>query len=184
MKNNFKITLLVTALLFVISTVYLEFSILGFISGILYAQIIEWFVHGWIQHYPFKIFKPYRTNHDYHHAHPNEPRSVQPIQYFLIGSILILGPFWWFNGFISGYFITYLLINVIHYDLHTTKRILPYFIWDTPYFKLMERHHLKHHTIHDEEHSTNSVTNPYLDMLFDKIKLTKLNNFIAKNLKI
>lgn len=183
-ENNFKITILVTVA-FIIATVILQpFGIIGFICGILYAQIIEWFVHGWIQHYPFRIFRAYRRNHTNHHKKPNEPASVQPVQYFIIGSLFLIGPFWWFDGFWLAYFVMYLMINIIHYDLHTVNKILPEFIWRTLYFKLIETHHDSHHKGHSSNHTTYSVTNPYLDFIFNKIKITKLNNYIAKHLKI
>lgn len=183
-QNNFNITIWVTVVFMVITFIIQPFGILGFILGLLYAQIIEWFVHGWIQHHPFKIFRAYRRNHNYHHAHPNEVRSVQPVQYFIAGSFLLLSPFWLMPGFYSAYFFMYGLINIIHYDLHTEKRILPKFIWSTRYFRLIESHHSEHHKGHYTKHTTHSVTNPYLDYLFDKISITKMNNYIARKLKI
>ncbi len=185
MRNNFKLTILVTAIFFVVSFLFQPFGIIGFVSGILYAQIIEWFVHGWIQHHPFKIFKSYRMAHMNHHKNPSEPASVQPVQYFIFGSAFLLAPFYYFDGFWSAYFFAYAGINVIHYDLHSVNKILPAKIWNTGYFKRIESHHKKHHTGgHRHDHSTHSVTNPYLDYLFDKINLTKMNNYIARKLKI
>lgn len=184
MKDNLKLTLGITILLSVLAGLFMEFSILGFLSGILYAQVIEWFVHGWIQHHPFKIFKAYRDNHTYHHKHPKEPLSVQPIQYFLIGSIGLLAPFILFDGFIFGYFVAYLFINIIHNDLHVEMRILPNFIWNASFFKLIIEHHEAHHRGKKLAYTTHSVTNPYIDMLFTRMRLNKLNNFIAKHLKI
>jgi hypothetical protein len=183
-QNNFGITIYATLILMLIAFFVQPFGILGFVAGILYAQIIEWFVHGWIQHHPFKIFRAYRRNHTYHHAHPKEPMSVQPVQYFIIGSIPLIAPFWWLPGFWSAYFFAYAMINIIHYDLHSEKRMLARFIWDTGYFRMIEIHHRKHHEGHHGHHSTNSVTNPYMDYLFDRIRLTKMNNYIAKKLKI
>ncbi len=183
-QNNFNITIYTTIIFMVISFLIQPFGILGFLMGILYAQVIEWFVHGWIQHHPFKIFRAYRKAHNYHHAHPSEPRSVQPVQYFIIGSVFLLAPFWWFNGFWSAYFLAYAMINIIHSDLHTSKRILPNFIWETSYFKLIQTHHKNHHESNSHEHTSHSVTNPYLDYLFAKIRLTQMNNYVAKKLKI
>ncbi len=174
----------VTILFMVASFVVQPFGLLGFVLGLLYAQTIEWFVHGWVQHHPFKIFRSYRKSHSYHHAHPSEVRSVQPVQYFIFGSILLVGPFWWLDGFWSAYFFMYGLINIIHSDLHTKTRILPDFIWNTGYFRLIQSHHAEHHRGHHGKHTTHSVTNPYLDYIFDKIWITKLNNYIAKKLKI
>lgn len=182
--NNFKLTFYTSLTLTMLTAILLDFSLLGLIFGILYAQTIEWFVHGWIQHHPFKIFKAYRDNHTYHHKHPTEPLSVQPITYFLIGSIGLLLPFFWIKGFYLGYFLTYCFINVIHYDLHSTKKMLPKFIWNTKYFKWIESHHIAHHTGKKLGYTTHSVTNPFLDILFSKIKVTQLNNWIARNLKI
>lgn len=184
MRNNFNITLFTTTVFLISAFIIQPFGIIGFIAGALYAQVIEQFVHGWIQHYPFKIFRAYRKSHNYHHAHPTESRSVQPVQYFIVGSVLLLAPFWWLNGFWCAYFLMYGLINIIHYDLHTEKRILPKIIWQTPYFQLIENHHKKHHEGHHDKNTTHSVTNPYLDYLFDKIRLTKMNNYIARKLKI
>lgn len=183
-ENNFKVTIITTLLFIVVTLLAQPFGVIGFICGILYAQTIEWLVHGWAQHHPFKILKAYRINHMDHHRNPKEPASVQPIQYFILGSILLIGPFYWFDGFWLAYFITYLMINIIHYDLHTTNKILPAFIWNTAYFRLIESHHSKHHKGHSEDYTTHSVTNPYLDFVYGWIKLTKLNNYIAKHLKI
>ena len=184
MNNNFYLTFFVSIILAVITAIILPFSILGIVCGILFAQIIEWFVHGWIQHHPFKIFKPYRDNQIYHHKHPSEPLSVQPVSYFLIGSVGLLAPFYWFNGFYFGYFLTYIFINLIHYDLHSDKRILPNFIWNTGYFRWITSHHEAHHKHIKLSYTTYSVTNPAIDVVFSKIKLNKLNNWIAKKLKI
>lgn len=178
-SENFKLTVYSTFMLMCIF-LFKSFSIGGFLLGILYAQIIEWFVHGWIQHHPFKIFSAYRKNHLLHHKNPEIPASVQPVQYFLIGSIFLLFPFWSVKGFYVGYFFMYLMINVIHYDLHIKNKLLPNWLWNTFYFRLIKSHHEKHHK---GEHA-HSVTNPYLDYLFDYIKLTNLNNYIAKKLKI
>lgn len=184
MKNSLKTTIYATALFLIAAIIFMPFGVIGFILAILYAQIIEWFVHGWIQHHPFKIFSAYRKAHTHHHKYPNEPRSVQPIQYFIIGSIFLLAPFYWFSGFWAGYFFAYIMINIIHDDLHSELKTLPIWLWNTNYFKLIESHHLKHHTSHKKHHSSNSVTNPYLDFIFDKLRVTQLNNFIAKKLKI
>lgn len=183
-QNNFHITLYVTLAFIVISLFIQPFGIIGFISGLLYAQTIEWFVHGWIQHHPFKIFRKYRMAHMKHHKNPSEPASVQPVQYFIIGSLPLILPFIYFDGFWLGYFIMYAIINIVHWDLHVDKRILPTFIWNTDYFKFIESHHKKHHDGHTDNHTTHSVTNPYMDYFFDKIQLTKFNNYIAKHLKI
>jgi len=182
-NNNFYLTIFGSILLCFIS-LFFDFSFSGFLSGILYSQIIEWFVHGWIQHHPFKIFRAYRNNHTYHHKHPSEPLSVQPFSYFLIGSVFLLAPFYNFDGFFTGYFFAYIFINVIHYDLHSKDRFLSDQLWNTKYFKLIEKNHLDHHQGIKQKYTTHSVTNPYLDIIFCKLKVTKLNNWIAKNLKI
>lgn len=113
-----------------------------------------------------------------------EPRAVQPIQYFIIGSIFLLAPFFKINGFFAGYFFAYIAINIIHFDLHTHARVLPDWVWATGYFKKIEETHIHHHNGTDEHHSNYSVTNPYLDIVFDWLRVTQLNNFIAKKLKI
>ena len=105
MKNNIYLTIAVTLVLIIASIVFFEFTVLGFVLGIVYAQVIEWFVHGWIQHHPFKIFKAYRDNHTYHHKHPKEPLAVQPVGYFVIGSVFLLIPFYWIGGFVVGYLV-------------------------------------------------------------------------------
>ncbi len=182
--NNLYLTIYTSIFLMLLSIFFIDFSVIGFISGILYAQIIEWFVHGWIQHHPFKIFKPYRDNHTYHHRYPDKPLSVQPITYFIIGSILLLVPFYWFRGFYVGYFFTYIFINVIHSDLHSTKKMLPNFIWNTRYFKWIKSHHIAHHTGKKMKYTTFSVTNPFVDIFFSNVKLSVFNNWVARNLKI
>lgn len=184
MKNNFYLTIVITLICCVLALYFLDFSYAGFAIGILYAQIIEWFVHGWIQHHPFRIFKAYRDNHTYHHKHPNEPLSVQPIQYFLIGSVFLLAPFCCLDGAILGYLTAYLFINVIHHDLHIKDRLLPNFLWRTLYFRWIIIHHERHHRNVDHSYTTYSVTNPFIDVIFSKIKFHKMNNWIAKNLKI
>lgn len=184
MKNNINLTLYTTIVITIISLFIFEFSIVGLLLGIFYAQIIEWFVHGWVQHHRFKIFKSYRDNHTYHHKHPDEPLSVQPIQYFLFGSIVLLLPFFTIGGFVFGYLIAYALINVIHNDLHSTNKMLPSFVWNSGYFKRIVTHHEAHHKGKQLGYTTHSVTNPYLDMVLSKIKLDKVNNYIARHLKI
>lgn len=184
MKNNFNLTITVTYVIALVTLIYFPVSIIGFVLGVFYAQIIEWFVHGWIQHHPFKIFKAYRDMHTYHHKHPKEPLSVQPIQYFIIGSTVLLLPFYNIDGFILGYLIAYLYINIIHYDLHSDKKILSDWLWNTWYFKFIKYHHNAHHNGIKFNYTTHSVTNSYLDILFSKIKVTTMNNWIAKRLKI
>ena len=184
MKNNIYLTVIVTLVLTIGAIIFFEFTVLGFIMGVFYAQIIEWFVHGWIQHHPFKIFRAYRENHTYHHKHPRELLAVQPVGYFVIGSIPLLLPFFWIGGFVVGYMLAYAVINIIHQDLHSDRTMLPKWLWNTNYFKLITEHHIAHHRGIKLAYTTHSVTNPYIDMLFCKIKLTNLNNWIAKNLKI
>lgn len=184
MNNNFYLTIYSSIVLMVLSLLLLDFSFIGFMCGWLYGQIIEWFVHGWIQHHPFKIFKSYRDNHTYHHKHPNEPLSVQPISYFFLGSVLLLLPFYWFAGFIFGYFFVYTFINTVHYDLHSEDKLLPDYIWDTKYFKWLKFRHEAHHVGTRLKYTTHSVTNPFLDILFSKVRLTRMNNWIARRLKI
>lgn len=182
--SNFNITIYVSIALAVASILFLPFSWIGLIFGILYAQTIEWFVHGWVQHHPFKIFKPYRTLHIYHHKYPHKPLAVQPISYFIIGSIGLLLPFISVPGFYFGYFITYIAINIIHYDLHSRKKRIPPFIWKSFYFEWIASHHKSHHIGHKYWYTTYSITNPFLDVLFSALRLDKLNNWIAQKLKI
>lgn len=189
MKNtntNLYLSICLATMLTLFSSVFLPFSAIGFIAGILYAQLIEWFVHGWIQHHPFKIFKPYRDMHTFHHKYPEKPLAVQPVSYFIIGSVFLLAPFFWAHGFYAGYFFTYIFINVIHHDLHSVieKRILSKWIWGTGYFKLITSHHEAHHTGKKLKYTTYSVTNPYMDMVLTRIRVNKFNNWIAKKLKI
>jgi hypothetical protein len=187
MKNklNFLFTLAITCALMWFCCFWLKPGLTGLVLGILYGQTIEWFVHGWIQHHPFRIFSKYRRAHTLHHKHVEEPVAVQPIQYFLIGSIFLLLPFYQVGGFAMGYFTAYFFINVIHYDLHIPGyKILPGWVWQTWYFKWITRHHEAHHTGTKLAYTTYSVTNPFLDILYCKIGFTALNNFIAKHLKI
>lgn len=177
-------TIYVTIILAIMSLLLLPFSWGCVIFGILYAQTIEWFVHGWIQHHSFKIFKPYREIHIYHHKYPQKPLAVQPITYFVIGSIALLFPFISVGGFYIGYFLTYIMINVIHYDLHSRKKILPLIVWKIFFFKWIASHHKAHHTGKKFWYTTYSVTNPALDVLFSVLYLHKLNNWIARKLKI
>lgn len=183
MKNNLLFTILSSMVLLIASLFLNGFSPVGIILGVLYAQIIEWFVHGWIQHHPFKLFRGFRRAHNFHHKHPDVPRAVQPIQYFFIGSVPLLAPFYLVNGFWAGYFFAYIMVNIIHFDLHSTSRVLPPRIWSTAYFRKIESNHEDHHN-GTGHHSRYSVTNPYMDVVFDFLMVTRLNNFIAKKLKI
>lgn len=184
MSNDIYITIAITMILLGGSITWLGIGLVGLVLGVLYAQLIEWFVHGWIQHHRFKIFKAYRDNHMYHHRKPNEPLAVQPVTYFIIGSIALLLPFYWIDGFVTGYLIAYVMINVIHQDLHTTNTILPTWLWKTSYFKRIVSHHEAHHKGVKLGYTTHSVTNPYMDIVFSKIRLTNMNDWIAKHLKI
>lgn len=183
-NSDYHLTSAVSILLMGMSITFLSFSFVGLLCGVLYAQIIEWFVHGWIQHHPFKIFKSYRDLHTYHHKYPRKPLAVQPVSYFLIGSVALLAPFFWFDGFYLGYFLMYFFINTIHFDLHSDVRVLPGWLWSTRYFRWIESHHEAHHTGKKLGYTTHSVTNPLIDIIFSRIRLTHMNNWIAKNLKI
>lgn len=182
-NNNFYLTIYTTFALYIVAMIWMDFNVLGFILGILYGQTIEWFVHGYIQHSRLKIFTSYRKNHIYHHKYPKEDLPVQPLSYFIIGSILLLAPLYWIDGFVSGYLFIYIFINVIHFDLHSDKRILSNRMWNTRYFKLITYNHIAHHNSTKLKYTTHSVTNPYLDIIFYKIRLTQMNDWIEKKLR-
>ena len=184
MKNNIRLSIYIPIVLSIVSLYFIDFWVWGMIFGIFYAQVIEWFVHGWIQHSRFKIFKKYRDMHVYHHKYPTKPLSVQPIQYFIIGSIPLLFPFYEVQGFIFGYLIAYSFINIIHNDLHSEYKMMPRWIWKNFYFNFIKESHDAHHSGLKLSHTTHSVTNPYLDIIFCKIGITKINDWIAKRLKI
>jgi hypothetical protein len=178
-------------LLFCLTEVEISYSIVGLLIGICYEQIIEWLAHGWLQHYNCRTFSFFVWRHERHHLTPSLHHALQPIVVFIPVVLLLLSPFMvtaiffdFLHDFslwvIIGFLATHIILNIEHYDIHV-KKIVPKPLRNSWYYKQIIKYHLGHHISHAK--NTNSlrvygITNPWMDIFFQKIGLSSMMDII------
>lgn len=186
--DGWKETIVICLVVMVTCFCYVQISIVAiasFVLGNLFEETLEWLGHGWVQHYPSKIFD-FIERHKRHHNETRVHHAIQPITHFVVASIVLLLPVFivmYFGyvslgcSFIAGYCLSHIILNILHYDIHApiAKKIVPSILRKTGYYKLVEKLHIAHHR-HDDSfgYRIYGVTNPWLDMLYQKIRLDKL----------
>ncbi len=170
------------------------FSILGFVSGIIFASFFEWVLHRYVMHrpvgrfvYPFEAHaivhhRTFKADHTYHLIHEadkytipmawwNGPVLVLCCQIpFLIASIM-MGNYWLLPGsFIScsGYYAAY---EYMHWCMHLPKRRNLERSW---IFFRLNGHHLLHHRY---MHKNFNVVLPLADLFTGTLMLRSKISF-------
>ncbi len=164
--------------------------IIGFALGSLYEQIIEYLAHGWLQHKRIGVFDYFVARHTRHHAESQKHHALQSIPTTFFVTILLLSPFIFTViystigkdislGIMAGFLVTHALLNVLHYDVHAPKKIIPEILRNTKYYKSVSYYHILHHQNHRKgiDNRIYGVTNPWLDMFLHKIGIS---NFVDK----
>jgi len=163
------------------------YSLFGLTLGIIYEHVVEWFAHGWFQHYQNKIFKFFYWRHQRHHDDSSSHHALQPISILIPVIIVILFPFILIVGFfkntllvgfatgsIIGFLFAHIYLNLLHFDIHSKKKIFPAFFRKTSYFQKIYTEHINHHIEHKtgiikSRYRVYSISNPWLDILLDKL---------------
>jgi len=171
-------------------------SIIGVIIGILYEHIVEWFAHGWFQHYNCEVFNFFNWRHQRHHDNSEQHHALQPIIILFPVIFLILLPFiivalfisnLWLKSFslgvMFGFFVAHIYLNLLHYDIHARKKIFPKFFRNTSYYQMIYKSHIDHHIEHKTgikktKYRIYSISNPWLDIIFDVIGLAKTMDIV------
>jgi sterol desaturase/sphingolipid hydroxylase (fatty acid hydroxylase superfamily) len=156
----------------------------GFVAGITYEQLVEWAAHGWLQSEPVEGFEFFRWRHGRHHRDPESHHALQPISIWLPVVTVLLGPALLATrartaplhdlacAMIAGFLVAHAGLNVAHYDIHAPNKIVPGRIRRSRYYRSIERIHIAHHEGSDSR--IYGVTNPWLDMLLEKVGATGL----------
>jgi hypothetical protein len=151
----------------------------GFLCGVLYEELLEWADHGWLQSQPVEGFEYFRWRHGRHHQRPDQHHALQPATIWIPVVTGLLSPALVAlrsrkgstrsagSGLVAGFLLAHATLNIEHYDIHATRKIVPEPIRTTYYYREVERLHLAHHD--GVESRIYGITNPWLDMLLDRL---------------
>jgi hypothetical protein len=149
----------------------------AFVAGVIYEQLVEWAAHGWLQSEEVDGFQFFRWRHGRHHRDPANHHALQPLSVWAPVVTALLSPCAALAaskrspcrvaGFaaMSGFLAAHALLNIIHYDIHSPKKIIPGWLRSTRYFIYVQQVHLAHHA--GDDRRLYGITNPWLDQLLE-----------------